>query len=130
MNRRLTATFAAVVTAMLAACSSGTSEAPSTTPSAGAGTADATVVVQNNSANPVDINVFIVPEAGQRRSLGSVQGNRTGTFSYVVPAAGFVTLVAQQTTDGREVTSERFRITNGDIATWNRSINRVTVGRK
>jgi hypothetical protein len=103
--------------------SSETGAAPTTPPAESA--TNATVRVDNNRPAGSDVTVFIVPEAGGiRSSLGTVQANSMGTFTYVAQP-GYYMLEATSGTGSTR--SRRFRLANGQVAHWNMSTDNVTV---
>jgi hypothetical protein len=109
-------------------CASG-GASTETQPTQAAGTAVASILVQNNSPGSSESQVYIVPEVGQRIPLGSVQSMGSATFSYNAQP-GYYTLEVQPT-GGSAERSEQFRLTNNDRASWNMSVGkRVVVGRK
>jgi hypothetical protein len=85
----------------------------------------ATIRIDNNRPVGSDVTVFVVPEAGGiRSSLGTVQANSSAAFSYVAQPGYYVLEAASGT---GTASSPRFRLSNGQIALWNMSTNRVTV---
>ncbi|MGH7460416.1 MAG: hypothetical protein ACREMA_05230 [Longimicrobiales bacterium] len=123
--------WSALLVVALLGCASGggsTEAASQTTPTADPSTpaaANATIRIDNNRPSGSDVTVFIIPEAGGiRASLGSVQSNATGTFTYVA-TPGYYMLEASSGSGSNR--SERFRLSNGQVATWNMSTNNVQV---
>ena len=121
-----------VVALLGCASSSGSTEAASqTTPSdapAATAAANATIRIDNNKPGGSDVTVFIVPEAGGiRSSLGTVAVNAMGTYTYVA-ATGYYVLEASSGTGSTR--SQRFRLSNGQSATWNMATNNVLVSNR
>ena len=128
---RMKHTWSPLLLVALLGCASGgaSTEAASTQAATGttAATAatDATISIDNNRPSGSDVTVFIVPEAGGiRASLGSVQANAMGTFRYVATPGYYVLEASAGTGTTR---SNRFRLSNGQVATWNMSTNNVQV---
>lgn len=113
--------FAAVaVVAMAGGCASA--------PAAEAAADGASVItVENNLTSFSDVTVYVVPQSGVRRSLGSVTSGATAEFSY--SERGVISLVAQPTT-GNPVTSERVNIAGPSQIRWVLQTNRLTQGRR
>jgi len=112
---------------LVAACASGTGGDPDTVPAAAtdAGSALAVIeVLHNNPGNASSLTVFITPDAGIRSSLGVIEPGQTKRFNYNAPVGNY-TLSVQ---GGRA--TERFRLSNREVARWDMQTNRVTVFNK
>lgn len=70
---------------VVAACASGSGESGETTQAGARG--DVAIDVNNDLIPPASITVFIVPETGSRRRLGSVGPGGRETFSYLPAVA-------------------------------------------
>src|SRR5262245_9729399 len=80
----------------------------------------AIIEVQHNLANNSStLTILIEPQAGIRASLGTVSPGETKRFTYNATPGNY-TLVAQGS-----ITSQSFRLSNREIATWNMQTNRV-----
>lgn len=65
---------------LLAACSSATSSANSGTPSGGGNSV--AIRVTNDIVPPTSVTVWMVPETGSRRRLGTISPNGQQTFNF------------------------------------------------
>ena len=85
--------------------------------------------VDNNLPGITGTSVYLMTEAGSRRSLGPVESNRRVSFDREL-RAGTYFLLATQVGD-TDITSERFRIdTDGTVVMWNLSANQLAFGQK
>ncbi len=86
------------------------------------------VRVENRTNPPVPLTIFLRSAAG-RRTLGSVSGSRTRTFSVQIETIGSAeyVLVAQRP-DGAEIVSTPFRVAQNQTVNWRLPINGLTVG--
>ncbi|MGH7471543.1 MAG: hypothetical protein ACRENP_26625 [Longimicrobiales bacterium] len=106
--------------------SSTTGETAATPPATTA--TNATIRIDNNRPTGSDVTVFIVPESGGiRSSLGTVQANSMAAFTYSAQS-GYYTLEATSGTGNTQ--SRRFRLTNGQVASWNMSTGDVIVSNR
>jgi hypothetical protein len=122
---QLSRAFALVSFLAVSACASGgTSEETAAPEPGGAGGTSATLVIENNRPNASAITVFIEPEVGgTRASLGTVEPNTTGRFTYNASVTGNYRLIAQQASGGGDIRTSAFRLQNGQIATWNMQVS-------
>jgi hypothetical protein len=86
------------------------------------------VRVENRTNPPVPLTIFLRSVVG-RRTLGSVGGGRTRSFSVEIETIGSVqyTLVAQRP-DGTEIVSTPFRVAQNQTVNWRLPTNGLTVG--
>ena len=86
------------------------------------------VHVENRTNPPVPLTIFLRSAVGQR-TLGSVGGSRTRSFSLEIETAGSMqyTLAAQRP-DGTEFVSTPFRVAQNQTVNWRLPINGLTVG--
>lgn len=123
MKRVLPLVLLTIVSA--AACASSAESADEPTPAA---SADAAAIrVENNAGTLGALNIFLVPQVGQRVFLGTVEAGAVGNFNYTAQPGNYH-IVAQRQGGGNDVRSQSFNLRNGQLATWNLSLNRVVVG--
>src|SRR5262245_6051833 len=108
----------------VAAGASGSGGATTGTPSAERAAVDepglAIIEVQHNlTDNSSTLTILIEPQAGIRASLGTVSPGETKRFTYNATPGNYK-LIAQGS-----ITSQSFRLSNREIATWNMQTNRV-----
>ncbi len=86
------------------------------------------VRVENRTNPPVPLTIFLRSAVG-RRTLGSVSGSRTRTFSVQIETIGSAeyVLVAQRP-DGTEIVSTPFRVAQSQTVNWRLPTNGLTVG--
>ena len=86
-----------------------------------------TVQVENRTNPPTPLTIFLRSAIGQR-TLGSVGGGRTRSFSVDIETAGSVeyTLVAQRP-DGTAITSTPFRVAPAQTVNWRLPVGGLTV---
>lgn len=117
-TRNVLGLLVAMITLVTAACATSQNVATG---------AELTVQLQidNNLPGITGTSVYLLTEAGNRRSLGPVESNRRVNFDRELRAGTYyfvATRVGQE-----DLTSERFRIdTDGTIVMWNMSANQVT----
>jgi hypothetical protein len=81
-------------------------------------------VTHNLTNNSSTLTILIEPQAGIRASLGTVEPGETKRFTYNATPGNY-TLVAQGS-----ITSQSFRLSNTEMATWNMQTNRVMARKK
>jgi hypothetical protein len=87
-----------------------------------------TVRVENRTNPPVPLTIFLRSAVGQR-TLGSVGGGRTRSFTIDVETAGSVEYrLAAQRPDGTELDSTPFRVAQGQTVNWRLPTGGLTVG--
>ena len=104
----------------LAACaSSGAEPADWAAASAAAASGLAIVEIVHNDPAQSAVTVLIEPENGIRATLGIVDPGQTKQFTYNAQPGNYRLIIP----GGK--TSERFRLSNREIATWDMQTNRV-----
>lgn len=84
------------------------------------------VQVENDLIPPTSLTVWLVPETGARVLLGTVQPSETTTFTLEqAPAAAVEYRLLARTTDGTEVTSNPFTMSEPHTVTWNTQSNLI-----
>jgi hypothetical protein len=120
----------AVLVTAAGACApaAGTGPGASGTPSTADPEGQVQVEVRNTVVPPTQLTVYAVESPGtQRRMLGSVSANSTGTFSFrPVSGAGNYRIVAR-TLGGRELASTPFTVGLGQTVVWDVQTNAVIV---
>jgi len=87
-----------------------------------------TVRVENRTNPPVPLTIFLRSVIGQR-TLGSVGGGRTRSFSVEIETAGSVEYsLAAQRPNGDETLSTPFRVAQNQTVNWRLPTNGLTVG--
>jgi hypothetical protein len=115
--------LAAAFTALSACASSGTG--------GGAGGGDAVAVTVNNDlVPPSTITVWMVPETGARRRLGTLTPNGTQTFNFSPGVRAMEHRLVAETTGGSDVTSNPFVLDAVSGVRWNVSSPNVTTQRE
>lgn len=116
-----------VVFSLLAGC--GSSGASEQADAAGdpALSGPVTVRIENRTNPPLPLTIFLRSTVGQR-TLGSVGGGRTRSFSLDIETAGSVeyTLIAQRP-DGTEIPSTPFRVAQNQTVNWRLPTGGLTV---
>lgn len=117
----LVATFALVVAGCASSGAGGTDEAAG-------GASGVTVEVNNDLVPPAQITVFIVPETGTRRRLGTVPqgGQRSFSFDPRVPSMQFRLLA--EATGGSNSQSNPFPLAGASRVQWDVSNPNPRVG--
>lgn len=109
-----------------AACSSSSQTGADTTPSAGQGVA---FQVTNDLVPPTSITVWLVPETGSRRRLGTLDPNGAQTFTYSPGDRSMDFRLQVEATDGRNVSSQPFTLQGATSVRWGPSSTVATVQR-
>jgi predicted small secreted protein len=119
MKRMKTLAWAAAVllSTTVAACAS-TSE--------GAGLNQIGVEVRNDLVPSSALTIYVVPETGARRLLGSVSPSQTKMLSFQEVSVGQYRLMAR-TTDGQEIVSNPIVLADASTLRWNLSSNILTI---
>ncbi|MGH8435195.1 MAG: hypothetical protein ACRERX_12115 [Pseudomonas sp.] len=80
----------------------------------------AVIEIQHNLANTASaLTILIEPQTGIRASLGVVEPGETKRFTYNATPGNYK-LIAQGS-----ISSQSFRLSNREVATWNMQTNRV-----
>lgn len=83
--------------------------------------------VQNNLIPPTALTIYLVPEIGTRRMIGSVQPGATRVVRFdPISASGQYQFVAE-TTFGRDIVSNPVTFRSGDSIRWDVSANLAVV---
>lgn len=90
------------------------------------GSNDIVVQVQNDLVPPAPLTIFLVPDGGIRRLLGTVQGS--GTVTIRNPPIGRYRLLAR-TDVGREIISDPVIAVLGDALKWDLYTNVISAAR-
>jgi hypothetical protein len=77
-------------------------------------------VTHNLASNSSTLTILIEPQAGIRASLGTIEPGETKRFTYNAPPGNYKLVVQGG------ISSQSFRLSNNEIATWNMQMNRVT----
>jgi predicted small secreted protein len=119
MTRRMALAWAAAVllSTTIAACAS---------TSAGTGSNQIGVEVRNDLVPSSALTIYVVPETGARRLLGSVSPSETKMLSFQEVSVGQYRLMAR-TTGGQEIVSNPIILADARTLRWNLSSNILTV---
>ncbi|HEX2166665.1 MAG TPA: hypothetical protein VHG09_05445 [Longimicrobiales bacterium] len=85
------------------------------------------VTVNNDLIPPSSVTVWIVPESGSRRRLGTLSPNGQETFSFSPTGVGEYRLLAEHLAGGSTV-SNPFVLSDARTLTWRLSSSVVLVG--
>jgi hypothetical protein len=126
---RIASVACALMVGFLSACASGGSSAGATNTMAGEETADSapmSVVIRNNAPGATTVTVYMMPEVGVDRPLGTVEAGREQRFPFDgQPGRYRIRLVGSA---GDRI-SDIFQLFNNSEARWDVSLgNRVRVG--
>lgn len=119
-------TLVGVVAFGLAACAS-TSSGGATAEGAEGEGIQFTVI--NDRTPPAPITVYIVPESGGRRRLGTLQPNGRQTFSYQPPVPSQQFSLLAEAVGERDARSEGFTLINVSQIEWQTSSRTVRIRR-
>jgi hypothetical protein len=124
-TRMLRSSVVIALTVALAACaSSGTSGGEG----AGGASGDAvTVRIVNDLVPPATITVWMVPETGARRRLGTVTPNGEETLSFAPGIRSMEHRLVAEATGGSDRTSNPFTLTGVAGLRWNVSSPNVSI---
>lgn len=86
------------------------------------------VTVNNDLVPPASITVWMVPETGSRRRLGTISPNGQDTFSFSPTSAGEYRILAEHV-GGGSTTSNPVVLNGVRTLTWSLSNSVVQVGR-
>lgn len=107
---------AALLAAGAAGCATGS----------GSGLPNIGVEVQNDLVPSSALTIYVVPETGSRRLLGSVSPSETKTLSFQELSVGQYRLMAR-TTGGREIVSNPIVLADARTIRWSLSSNILMV---
>lgn len=103
---------------LLAACAS----TPGGEEAAGAADPNAiTVQVTNATVPPTSITIWVQPETGSRRRLGTISPSGQGTFTYVPGVRGMEHRLVAEHVGGGQSSSNPFLLTGVSRVTWQTS---------
>jgi hypothetical protein len=112
--------------ASVAALMLATTVAACATSTEGAGMNDVGVEVRNDLVPSAALTIYVVPETGARRLLGSVSPAQTKMLSFRELSVGQYRLMAR-TTAGNEIVSNPIVLANAKTLRWDLSSNILTV---
>ena len=84
--------------------------------------------VDNNLRDITGVSVYLISDSGSRRSLGPVESNRQGSYSYNLRAGDYQLLATR--VGAADILSERFRIDAPVIVVWSLAQNQITFGER
>ncbi|HEX7091506.1 MAG TPA: hypothetical protein VF192_15305 [Longimicrobiales bacterium] len=84
--------------------------------------------VANDLVPPGTIVVWIIPELGARRRLGTIPPDGEQSFSYVPGDRTMEYRLMAQTAEGREIMSDPFTLQGASALSWRASSRVVTLG--
>lgn len=117
--RRLSGCLAICIGLVLGACATG---------GAGTGEEGSTAVqVQNNLIPPTSLTIYVVPDIGSRRLIGTVQPGATRVLRWDPTTASGQFQFAAQTTAGREIVSNPVSLSRGATVRWDLTANLAVV---
>ena len=87
------------------------------------------VRVTNDLVPPTPIPVWVIPETGSRRRLGTIEANGQGTFSFSPSVRGMEHRLMAQTAEGREVSSNPVTLEGVRGVRWSASSTVVSTER-
>jgi hypothetical protein len=119
--------LAAAVVALSACASSGTGGGAG---DAAAGGDAVAVTVNNDLVPPSTLTVWMVPETGARRRLGSLTPNATQTFNFSPGVRAMEHRLVAESTGGSDVTSNPFVLDAVSGLRWNVSSPNVSIQRE
>jgi hypothetical protein len=85
------------------------------------------VRVNNNLVAPTVISVYLVPEVGGRRLLGTVTPGSQATLRYSGSTIGVNFRLVARTTGGTEIPSTPFSVRQGETVHWDLQSRIATV---
>ena len=121
------AVLASVIVGAAACASSGSSGAAAEAPQGNANTV--TIQVTNDMIPPTQITVWIVPETGSRRRLGSVEPSRQASFPFSPAIRSMDHRLVAEPTGGNDVTTTPFTLDGVSAVRWTTSSTVVNVVR-
>lgn len=95
-------------------------------PAAGGGVA---IEIDNDTAPPSSITVYIVPESGGRARLGDVNANQVRTFNYSPPSPGMQFNLRAEIVGGGARGSQSFNLVGATAVEWQVSQSTVRISR-
>jgi len=122
----------AVVTSaflVLAACSSASTATGAAPAPGGGGGGGVAIQITNDVVPPTTITVWIVPETGSRRRLGTVSPNGRQTFRFNPGIASMDHRLLAQVSGGQNRTSNPFVLNGVTAVQWNVSSDLVRTSR-
>ena len=87
------------------------------------------VTVTNAVVPPAAITVWMVPQTGSRRRLGTIQPNQQATFNFTVTSAAIEHTLQADHVGGGQSTSNPFVLSGVTRVTWQTSSPVVNLGR-
>ena len=128
MGKRKFMKFAFAI--MLAGCASSGGNEPADAGAAGSGaTGGITVTVTNAVVPPAAITLWMVPQTGSRRRLGTIQPNQQGTFTFAPTVPAIEHTLQAEHVGGGQTTSNPFVLSGVTRVTWQTSSPVVNLGR-
>lgn len=91
---------------------------------------DLVVEVDNTRESHADLTVYILPDGGSRRRLGSVTLGARRRFAFQRRATQTRFRLFADSNTRRDLVSEYFTVTNGAVVVWNVARNTLTVTRR
>ena len=128
-NRPLCRSTVAALSLVLAACASSGGGA---TPEAGAqapASGQVGIEVNNDLIPPSEVTVWLIPENGGRRRLGSLSPNGRRTFEFASPNIGMQYTLEADVSGGQNRSSNPFLLRDVSRVQWNVSEMNVRVVR-
>ena len=108
-----------VVLSAATCASSGSSGGVAESPQGGANTV--TIRVTNDMIPPTPITVWIIPETGSRRRLGTIEPNQQATFSFSPGIRSMEHRLVAERTGGSDVTTTPFTLDGVLAVRWTTS---------
>ena len=87
------------------------------------------VTVTNAVVPPAAITLWIVPQTGSRRRLGTIQPNQQGTFNFTPTVPAIEHTLQAEHVGGGQTTSNPFVLSGVTRVTWQTSSPVVNLGR-
>lgn len=127
-SRRLCLVFLAIASSGASACASGGSATAGDTQGA-AGGDQVRIVIDNDMIPLSNITVYIVPESGGRRRLGTVAGGQRSTFRYSPTSRTLQFTLLAEVVGENDRSSETFNLVNVTGIEWALSRSNVRLVR-
>ncbi len=88
-----------------------------------------TIRVTNDMIPPTPITVWIAPETGSRRRLGTIEPSRQGTFTFTPGIRSMDHRLVAEPSTGNDVTTTPFTLEGVTVVRWTTSSTVVTLER-